>query len=1403
MATCFLSYARGDDEPFVERLRTRLRECGIDVWWDREAMRSSGVHFLQEIQDGIRSRAWFVLVSGPAAACSDYVAHEIDVARTTCMPTVLVLRAGDREDVPSRFRHHHQFDLRVEETGRDFEGLVRTLQGEVPTVGRMLGALPGAPAHLLRRDADLDLVVRDALAGVTDPLAISTLSAASSVNGMAGAGKTVLAALAARDCRIRHHFPGGVVFVRLGPDSTAESAAQDIRRALRRGGAIGDTARTGSGDAIEALRDAAQADKRFFVLDDVWEVEQLSPIMGAVAGTPSRILLTTRRTDLGRGVGVVHHRLELLDPSTAHRFLLQWSGSDTTQQLPDGLAEVARACGYLPLGLAVAGFLVGDGLTWPDLATQLRDADLRALDADLGVYERTGVYAAIDVSARRLESQRPELWSRYLDLALFAAAVPRSVVARHWAVPSVGAVRLDLQHLIRRSLLTDADDDSVALHDLQRSYLLNRGADPGALARRLVDTLGRPPDDWTDQARSDPWLRQNLMSLLCTAKYDTQLLALQRRASDASTAPAWFELRRDRGELHEYWVDLERVDQHHRGRLPEPELLGGVIERAAVRATLRSFSRRPPELTLAAVRAGALSPLAAWQQAGQMPRGQARVEALAHLASLLSTRDEQITAALAALDELSALNTRDREEVVVRLIEQFPEPAVVDRVLYSVDENNGISYRVLIALAPHLNDEQREFARSVAERLDECERRVALAGLTIGTDRAEVDETMLGLSVELDAEEAIAVLIYAGDTDTELLQPWLAPLVDAYPESLLQFPQLWRVLPPEQVAHFLAAQRDLGDLLATPLDIARSLSEIVARHPQLSSAALRLARQLSPSYTTISVVGAAASVSDTDARPGLVAEVIERINGEIESGSNDWMADEMKQAFAVIPVEVALRLGGLAEQIAPAERRCRAIAALVQGMPTDHARQIVRRELRRLDGDIDGNEVRRALAALAPVIGNDDVADALLVADGPRDNGFDTAFLPMLASELDEPRRSEVYTWSLSTYLPGESNAARPGWALSALIEQTLDLDASPAMITMAEELIATIDDPSHRVGPLAVLARVAPAATAWSRLQSALAVIDEPWEQARATARAARLGPAAKQTELVGRCLELVEPVHPSDQDTNLVQDLLRTGDERAIQLARRLLDSSWKDRFGELYAELPLAALETWNPMGGLFRKADLLYVSYAVRLAEVGQEAEAVAALRRAGSIAQNDGLRRIAPVLSRLTVEELLSASPLPGEWALAALCERLAELGDLPTALQIVRRDVGNPGWRLPALAACAAVDARTGQTDLLDDVLDDLATISEQKHTDVWKSLEKLSMAVAALPARLRSDRLSRAIEIASSQSRRQAIPTLWVLAPAYSAVAGPDGAWEAFNAVRRVLEWWPSQHHLAAHRDE
>ena len=112
MTTIFLSYARGDDEPFVRRLYEDLTQRGFDVWFDRVSMPSRQLTFHQEIKDAIRSRDRLVYVAGPQAAVSDYVREEWRFALELDKPVIPILRKGDYTVVPGELSLLHCDDFR-------------------------------------------------------------------------------------------------------------------------------------------------------------------------------------------------------------------------------------------------------------------------------------------------------------------------------------------------------------------------------------------------------------------------------------------------------------------------------------------------------------------------------------------------------------------------------------------------------------------------------------------------------------------------------------------------------------------------------------------------------------------------------------------------------------------------------------------------------------------------------------------------------------------------------------------------------------------------------------------------------------------------------------------------------------------------------------------------------------------------------------------------------------------------------------------------------------------------------------------------------------------------------------------------------------------------------------------
>ena len=103
----FLSYARGDDEPFVRQLYADLTAHGFKVWWDRQDMPSRGLTFLQEIRDAILAGDRLLLMVGPKAVTSDYVAAEWQCALETCQVVTPVLRLGDFNLLPEQLSRAH------------------------------------------------------------------------------------------------------------------------------------------------------------------------------------------------------------------------------------------------------------------------------------------------------------------------------------------------------------------------------------------------------------------------------------------------------------------------------------------------------------------------------------------------------------------------------------------------------------------------------------------------------------------------------------------------------------------------------------------------------------------------------------------------------------------------------------------------------------------------------------------------------------------------------------------------------------------------------------------------------------------------------------------------------------------------------------------------------------------------------------------------------------------------------------------------------------------------------------------------------------------------------------------------------------------------------------------------
>lgn len=92
MGHVFVSYSR-HDQAYVARLVTHLQAQGITVWYDSEIQ--AGERWSERIKDAIESCTAMIVVMSPAAASSEMVENEIDLARSRGKRVLPLLLAGE------------------------------------------------------------------------------------------------------------------------------------------------------------------------------------------------------------------------------------------------------------------------------------------------------------------------------------------------------------------------------------------------------------------------------------------------------------------------------------------------------------------------------------------------------------------------------------------------------------------------------------------------------------------------------------------------------------------------------------------------------------------------------------------------------------------------------------------------------------------------------------------------------------------------------------------------------------------------------------------------------------------------------------------------------------------------------------------------------------------------------------------------------------------------------------------------------------------------------------------------------------------------------------------------------------------------------------------------------------
>ena len=477
----FISYAWKDDQPFVERLYNDLQRLGYDPWMDLKNMPSRGRSLPREVEEQLEKRDRVVAVMGPAAITSEACGAERAFAFDRGKVVTAILRIGKHKMLPPELSRYFVPDF----TGsRSYEAaldeLLRVLQ-DPPVIPGPLFDVPALPPHLQHRPEELRALRESVTAAELKETTVITSAGHVGLQGMGGVGKTVMAALTARDYTVRRQFQNGIIWLTFGREPNVLAQVQKALTALGNDGMKYPDLSLARMQLGQALR----GKECLLILDDVWSAADVEPFVRAM-NPRSRLLVTTRILEVVGALGARAHPLDVLSEDQSRELLARWCGSKP-EDLPPEAGDLIRECGRLPLALAMIGAMLRGKprAYWEHVHNLLRHADLAKIRAQFPDYPHTDMLRAIQVSADALDQKARQ---RYLALAVLPEdiPIPPAIQQTLWGVDEGEALEaaeqfVSLSLAQRDGPQRDGDIPSIRLHDLQLDYVSAQYPDGEAL----------------------------------------------------------------------------------------------------------------------------------------------------------------------------------------------------------------------------------------------------------------------------------------------------------------------------------------------------------------------------------------------------------------------------------------------------------------------------------------------------------------------------------------------------------------------------------------------------------------------------------------------------------------------------------------------------------------------------------------------------------------------------------------------------------------------------------------------------------------------------------------------------------------------------------------------------------
>uniref|UniRef100_A0A9J8B8Z8 Apoptotic protease-activating factor 1 n=1 Tax=Cyprinus carpio carpio TaxID=630221 RepID=A0A9J8B8Z8_CYPCA len=346
------------------------------------------------------------------------------------------------------------------------------------------GGVPQRPVVFVSRPALLNLI-REKLYRLQNTPGWVT------VFGMAGSGKSVMAAEAVRDrALIKECFPGGVHWLSVGQCERADLLVrmQSLCFRLEQGQSSEASQRPPCSveEAKERLRFLVlrRFPRSLLILDDVWDSSTLRSF-----DIQCRVLLTTRNRGLADSVsGDFEVPVESgLDEEKALEILALYVNGKP-HKLPEQARSIVSECKGSPLVVSLIGALLREFPDrWSYYLRQLQKKQFKRIRKSSS-YDYEALDQAMDASLQVLEPEHQDL---YRDLSIMQkdVKVPAKVLSVLWDL-ELEEVEDVLQEFVNKSLLfRDCNQRPYHyyLHDLQLDFLIEQNRDQIAeLHKKLV-----------------------------------------------------------------------------------------------------------------------------------------------------------------------------------------------------------------------------------------------------------------------------------------------------------------------------------------------------------------------------------------------------------------------------------------------------------------------------------------------------------------------------------------------------------------------------------------------------------------------------------------------------------------------------------------------------------------------------------------------------------------------------------------------------------------------------------------------------------------------------------------------------------------------------------------------------